>query len=69
MEESVSPEPLAESLEPEGGWGDAERARGRSSERCAIVTGDDSTGAVTLSIVNYVVHHSNGWAFERGGNQ
>ena len=23
---------------------------------------------VTLSIVNYVVHHSNGGAFERGGD-
>ena len=69
MEEAVSPEPLDDSLEPEGRWGDAERARGGSSERCAIVTSDDSTGVVTLSIVNYVVHHSNGRAFERESNQ
>jgi hypothetical protein len=24
---------------------------------------------MTLSIVNYMVHHSNGWAFEWAGNQ
>ena len=28
------------------------------------VTNYPSTGMVTLSIVNYVVHHSNGWRFE-----
>jgi hypothetical protein len=33
----------------------------------AIITGYDSASIVTLSIVNYVVHHSNGPAFEWAG--
>jgi hypothetical protein len=33
------------------------------------VTKHFSIGLMTLSIVNYVVHRSNGWAFERESNQ
>ena len=34
--------------------------RRRLAGRGAIITGYDSTGMVTLSIVNYVVYYSNG---------
>jgi hypothetical protein len=59
-------------LEQEGRGREEERAKKRNAERRgavgtdlrAIVTGNGRTGWVTLSIVNYVVHRSNGWAFE-----
>ena len=69
---AVSLQTLADSLEQEGKGREAERAKERNAERrgavgtdlCAIVTRDGSTGMMPLSIVNYVVHCSNGWAFE-----
>ena len=76
-EEAVSLQPLADSSKQEWRGREAERARERNAEGrgavgtelCAIVTRDGSTGMVPLSIVNYVVHHLNGWAFEQGGGQ
>jgi hypothetical protein len=40
---------------------------GRQAEWFANLTGIDTTIPVTQSIVNYMVHHSNGSAFERAG--
>jgi hypothetical protein len=77
VEEAVNLQPLADSLEREGRSREAECAREKKAEgrgavgaeQCAIVTANSSTGMVPLSIVNYVVYHSNGGAFECGGNQ
>ena len=67
-EEAVGLQPLADSLQQEGRGREAGRARERNAEgrgavgteQCAIVMGDVSTGLMTVSIVNYVVYHSNG---------
>jgi hypothetical protein len=66
---------IAESLARRDGWrGGREKENGNckmggeGSVRTSwglSVTKDPSTDVVTLSIVNYMVHHSNGWAFER----
>jgi hypothetical protein len=77
----LSRKPLADSSEPErrgveAGYAKEWNADGREARGGMVrtdsgpnVTANNGAGIVTLSIINYMVHCSNGKAFEWGGNR